>query len=1513
MTEVALRTYRDRLLVALSRSSELLTEGEHLTEGLLDFAGRFYDALLEQELEQVSPEDLATDVRALYDFVQASMHQGRGLFMRVRSAHQRTCIDLYGEETPFLLNTLKMHLRALGYPPLLIVDQALSEGLQVRYRVALHLQVQAMDAAASAELELKLRSLLAQLQRCVADFAPMREALLHESMEALRRVEAGLEREKNLEFYALISWLLQENMLLLGLERRGDGERRLGYLAVCDEALRSSLWALPGQFLHPCLGFAQMAERSPINHDDFCDVIILRCRDERGQPQAEWRLLGLYTSRMHQVDPATIPVMRDTIVQVRELCGFHPLSADARNLDRFLRFLPRERLFLADMKALVPYLQLLVARSQRRQVRFLWWQTPSTQLQYLSLFLPKDLYQASRAEAYRQRLQERLQATAVFCKTLISEYLWVRLDYAIVAARRIDALAREELVGDWAMAGRNGQLADGAITLPDGDDDMSVGLFNAAYRSTHTAADMAADLKLWRELKRNATDTQVRCQVVDAGQAQVRVSVLHQPQAMWLSEMLPALESMGLRVISESSFSLASAPEQAYLHELWVQWPMPVEADDLVRVAAALAACWQGQAYVDSCNRLLLAASLPLLAVQVLRAYAAYMQQIRLPYSQQGVSDVLLRYPELTRHLWQAFVQRMTKPTPCFDASWSQSLAQVRNLHEDAIFRAYAELIEATVRSNALQTPTPSVLAFKLAPQGHLWPLPRPWKEIFVYAQDFEGIHLRFGPLARGGIRWSERSDDYRTEVLGLVKAQQVKNALIVPVGAKGGFVLRQRDMTPQARQQAGEAAYDRFIDALLSLTDTREGEKVEHPQDLLCHDADDPYLVVAADKGTASFSDRANARSAAHHFWLGDAFASGGEHGYDHKKMGITARGAMLSLQRHLLTRQRQDGAYTCLGIGDMSGDVFGNGMLLDRKMQLLAAFNHAHIFIDPDPSEAAWAERQRLFVLPGSSWNDYDRQRLSAGGGIYARSEKSIEVSAAARQRLALPATAMTPDALIQALLCAPVDVIWNGGIGTYVKAAAERHADAADPGNDGVRVDACQLRASIVCEGGNLGMTQRARVEYSLAGGLCHADFIDNSAGVDCSDHEVNIKLFLQAPVRDGRLTLAQRNVLLASLQEEVAERVLADNRIQAFLLALAATQQVSRHHEFFDFISYLERHADLDRQLEALPDLRSWQKRLAQEQWLTRPELAVLLAYAKNMLKLQLTDLHLGDDTICRQELLRAFPPSLCRDVAADLFQHPLRHALVATELANDWVHKLGITSLQRLSQRRHVPLARQARAFIEIRRCFALEAIWRDLLDPTCRAPMDWADQVQRCARQAVLWLMGEDNSMPLAIDVEALLDIVLQAPVLAERLAAWQAAGVASPRSYLALEQAVHLLELDHLARTSGVDAGRVQAMLDRLEEALGLLQLQQKLQEQSVLNTWQAQAREATIESWRDLRRKLLLRALRDGAIDLPRAGLQEWQGLCARLAPEDYQQPGLYTVLTRLLQGLLAEETSC
>ncbi len=1492
---------RERLFAELARRSW------HLDAEAQAFASRFFDALMEQELEKIRPEDLAEDIMALYVFVLGAQEQGQGLHLHLRQSATRTCIDLYGEETPFLLNTLKLHLRAAGLPPLLVVDQPLSDDLQGRYRVALHLQIEQQDAAALTRLEQTLREALMALQRCVADFAAMREALLRESMEALRRVEGGQEREAHLEFYALISWLLQDNMLLLGMERRGAQEQRLGYLLVCPESVRDELWSTPGQFLHASLGFAQIAHRSPINHAEFCDVIIIRCRGDQGEVWCEWRLLGLYTSRMRQMNPGTIPVMREALLQLRDRCGYHPLSADARNLDRTLRCLPRERLFLAQLQELVPYLRQLVNRQQRRRVRFVWWSTPPSRLQYVSIFLPKDQHDVPMGQEYACLLQQALAAQEVLCTTLVSEFLWVRLDYVIVSGRLLEASTRQKLEQDWQALGL--RFMSKLLSLLSADPDLLnrhhwMQVFNDDYRAQHSPEEAAADARLWDALKLGDA-LPVRAQIRDAEARQVRISVLREAQPLWLSTMLPALESLGLQVISECSYALGPGEGGAYLHELQVQWPRHPEASDMPEVVRLLSDCWQHKAWVDDFNRLILAVGLPGEAVRVLRAYAAYMQQIRQPYTQAGLATCLLRYPGLSRLLWQMYQQRMQGQRLDPAGPWQQALAQVHTLHEDSILRAVAALIAATLRTR-IDT---NRVSFKLSCQGYLWPRPRPWVEIFVHGLDFEGVHMRFGPLARGGIRWSDRRDDYRTEVLGLVKAQQVKNALIVPVGAKGGYVLRRQIDDAGERLQAGTQAYDDFITALLDLTDSVEQGEIKHPQQVYCHDDADPYLVVAADKGTAAYSDRANALSLARQFWLGDAFASGGEHGYDHKKLGITARGAMLSLQRHLLTLGRQGQSYTCLGIGDMSGDVFGNGMLLDPHMQLLAAFNHAYIFIDPTPGPQALQERQRLFALPRSNWNDYQSSCLSPGGAIYARQDKSLQLSPQACAALGLEQALMSADELVRALLCSQVDVIWNGGIGTYVKASTEHHAEVGDPANDAVRANACDLRARIICEGGNLGLTQAARVEFALAGGLCHTDFIDNSAGVDCSDREVNIKLFLQESLRSGRLQMAERNALLASWQDQVAARVLADNQIQAFLLALAAQQQAARHHEFFDFISHLEQYAGLDRQIEALPDQRQWQKRLQQEQWLTRPELALLLAYAKNSLKSSLAELKLADDEVCRHELIRAFPAALHEQYGEALLQHPLRHALVATELANDWVHKLGITSLQRLRQKRDVQLTQQARAFIVVRQGFALEPIWAYLLDGApIQAALLWAGQAQHYARRAVLWMMGEAEISTAAIPAEPLLDLLIAADTrVSERFAFWRAQSPSMARAMLSLEQAVQLLELNKLTQLAHVEADQVLSIQRQLELTLGLEPLLAKMQAQVILNTWQAQALESTVESWRMLRRQLILQALRRGGLHLDTHRLAEWQGLCSRLRTDDYQQQGLYTVLTHLLQGFL------
>ncbi|HTO58171.1 MAG TPA: NAD-glutamate dehydrogenase domain-containing protein, partial [Pseudomonadales bacterium] len=694
---------------------------------------------------------------------------------------------------------------------------------------------------------------------------------------------------------------------------------------------------------------------------------------------------------------------------------------------------------------------------------------------------------------------------------------------------------------------------------------------------------------------------------------------------------------LGVRAIGEQPYRLNGGARTVAIHDFELSFGRPIDiAAASARFEDAFVRIWNGAADDDSFNRLVLHAGLGWREVAVLRAYARYMKQTAFGFGQEFIADTLCKHADVTAGLIRLFVERFD-PDGAGDgraiaAELRAAIDRVELLNEDRILRRMIESIEATVRTNYFQrdadgAPKPQ-LALKLAPQRLTnIPPPVPLYEIVVLSPRVEGLHLRAGPIARGGLRWSDRHEDYRTEVLGLVKAQTVKNAVIVPTGAKGGFVVRRPPAARDAMQVEAVACYRQFIGGLLDVTDNLVGGAVVPPPRVRRYDGDDPYLVVAADKGTATFSDHANDVAAAYGFWLGDAFASGGSNGYDHKKIGITARGAWISVQRHFNERgvDTQTDPITVLGIGDMSGDVFGNGLLRSRSMRLVAAFNHMHVFVDPNPDPlVSFAERERLFALPRSGWNDYDATKISSGGGVFARTQKSIAITREMRARFGIEAESCSPDELIHALLAAPLDLIWNGGIGTYVKASTESHGEVGDRANDGLRVDATQLRAKVFGEGGNLGMTQAARVEFALAGGAVNTDFIDNAAGVDTSDHEVNLKILLNQSIADGDMTLKQRNQLLAEMTDAVAELVLTNNYRQAQALSIAQRHARDRLTEYQRFIARMEADQRLDRVLEGVATDDVLNERAQRGAALTRPELAVLLSYAKTHIKHHLID-------------------------------------------------------------------------------------------------------------------------------------------------------------------------------------------------------------------------------------------------------------------------------------------------
>jgi glutamate dehydrogenase len=926
--------------------------------------------------------------------------------------------------------------------------------------------------------------------------------------------------------------------------------------------------------------------------------------------------------------------------------------------------------------------------------------------------------------------------------------------------------AAGEAAADWAAATRDALTETTGAAAADEVLARLLPVVPAGYDELNWPSSAAIDLPI---IDRLAADPSPAGQVatsmlhfVEAGAHEWRFRVYHGGAAVPIADLLPLLDNLGFRAVDERAFHFRFEERSVWLHDVGVQVPDTVELTEESRqqVQQAFVAEFTNTVEVDGLNRLVLLAGLTARQVEVLRAYSRYLRQIGFPFSQQYIETTLARHATVAAQLVQLFTERFTPDLPNSEefvaasrAAILEALDAVPNLDDDRTLRAFLALIDATVRTNAFR-PGPNdgrrdVLALKFD-TGKVpdLPLPRPMFEIWVCSPRVEGVHLRNGRIARGGIRWSDRREDFRTEVLGLVKAQIVKNSVIVPTGAKGGFVPKRPPTNPDEVRADGVACYRQFIAGLLDLTDNIVDGEVVPPPSTVRYDPDDPYLVVAADKGTATFSDIANEIAEQYGFWLGDAFASGGSVGYDHKAMGITARGAWESVRRHAaaIGKDVERDGLTVVGIGDMSGDVFGNGLLRSPHVQLVAAFDHRHIFIDPDPDPAAsFAERQRLFQLPRSSWADYETSLLSTGGGVYPRSLKTIELSDAARRRLGTEARACTPADLVSIILRAPVDVLWNGGIGTYVKATTETHAEVGDRANDSLRVNGAELRCKMVGEGGNLGFTQRGRVEYALAGGLVYTDAIDNSAGVDCSDHEVNIKIALGAAVAQGTLTVEQRNDVLAEMTDEVGELVLDDNRAQTLALAIARRQALPMINVHSRYLNQLESEGWLNRALEFLPTDRQVAERQAAGLGLTTPEFAVLLAYTKTANVAEMVRSDLPDDPYLEPDLVRYFPQKLQRDFHPQILGHRLRREIVTTQVCNQMVNLSGISFDHRLGEETGLGVVEVTRGWLAVRDIFGLVDLWEqvDALAGSVRldTQLELFLELRTMAERAVLWLL----------------------------------------------------------------------------------------------------------------------------------------------------------------------------
>ncbi|WP_445193956.1 NAD-glutamate dehydrogenase [Sphingomonas sp. Tas61C01] len=1188
----------------------------------------------------------------------------------------------------------------------------------------IYIEMERVDARERRDLIDDLGGVLADVRAAVADWPRLQRAMA--------RDEAALPQG---EGAALLQWFLDGQFTLLGHQDwHVDGaagealgiarnDHRVPILAEASRGLAIDWFDRGGEA--PLLLKSSLI--STVHRAVPLDLVVVPLM-KAGKVAGLSIHSGLWTSAALATRPRDIPVLRARLAELEAKVGFDPKGHAGKALTHAMTALPHDIVIGFTPDQLEDLALTAMSLADRPRPALVLVQSALGRHLFAFAWLPRDELTTARRVAIADMLAEAANGSILNWTIALEDGTVALLRYTIDlrGAGRMPDVAPladrlEKMVRGW-VPDVEAALAETVTTQRAARLALRwAATFPQNYRNVSLPEEAAADIVRIAGLDAPESRS-VRLFPAVAGED--RRLKIYKLGPLALSDAVPVLENFGFRVIGELPTRLRDETN-AFVHDFVVEVAAPADGGDVAVLEGAIAAVLEGRAENDAFNQLIVETGMAPAAVVLFRAWFRYLRQAGLPYGLNTVVDAIRRAPRLGAALIERFAAAHdphgSGDLAAADAAIEQGLDAVSAIDDDRILRAYRNLIAATLRTNAFAPGAEEALAFKL--DSHLipgLPAPVPWREIWVYSPRVEGIHLRAGPVARGGLRWSDRRDDFRTEILGLMKAQRVKNAVIVPTGAKGGFYPKQLPSAAADRDAwlaEGTESYRIFIRTLLSITDNIVDGRVVHPQGVRILDGEDPYFVVAADKGTATFSDVANALALERDFWLGDAFASGGSVGYDHKAMGITAKGAWVSVQRHFAERgvDVQTDPVTVVGCGDMSGDVFGNGMLLSKTIRLVAAFDHRHIFIDPDPDMAAsWDERARLFALPRSSWADYDASLISAGGGVFARTAKTIALSPQARAVLGITATEMDPTTLISAILKSPADLLWFGGIGTYVKAAAENNVQVGDPANDRLRVDAEQLRVTAVGEGANLGVTQAARIAFSARGGRINTDFIDNSAGVDCSDNEVNIKIALNREVIEGRLGYEDRNALLASMTDDVAHLVLEDNRLQTLALSIAEADGAAAIPSYVQLIEIFEGAGRLDRAVEGLGANEELLRRGQDGAGLTRPELAVLLATAKLALQEAIEHSDLGTAPELASDLHAAFPAAMRDRFATAIDEHRLRPQIVATKLANRVVNRMGVLYPFEVAEEEGAAIADVAAMFVVCERLFGLDALWRDI-------------------------------------------------------------------------------------------------------------------------------------------------------------------------------------------------------
>ena len=1332
-------------------SSGSMTAGQGAHQRLLDNLG---SALCAGALPGELREFGAEDCKAAAAFIAgcANRRQPGAALVRIESTgtrlgERRMRICVVNDDMPFLVDSIAQAIAARGliihrllHPVIcttrdeqgcLTAIEPLCDDKERRESI-MYLEVDRADAKTRGELTTELRRVLADVRAAVTDWRAMQK-LMHEQAETVADGEGK----------ALLHWLADGAMTLLGYEvERPEAlpSDRLGIMRMlddptdeggCEGAIR--YFEQGGQ--EPLIAKADL--RSPVHRRVPLDLIVVPLRDD-GKITGIGVHAGLWTSQALTVPIEEVPVLRRQLAALEKDFGFDPSSHNGKALRHALSSLPRDLLVNlrpAEVKHLAataitladrPRPTLILVRSILKGHMFAFVWLPRDELTTRRRISIGEMIEAAAKGRITNWSVDLGDGDLALVRYTLNVEAKTPTPDAAALDKRLDAMVRGwEPAVEEALVDLVGGPRATRLTL------TYAAAFPAPFRSRYPAADAALDIMRVDGLADDRARSVRLYRLAIDPENNLRLKIYRKSALVPLSDAVPVLENFGFRVLKETPTRLEGS-SQAHIHEFLVVTADGSAAGPIMAraevIESVIAAVLEGRSENDAFNQLLVSVGLEPKGVVLLRAWFRYLRQTGLSYGLITVVEALRKAPEVARGLIALFDaghdpdagKGREDAVRAAEQRISRGLAAVAGIDDDRILRLIRGVIAAILRTNAFAPSGEEALAFKL--ESALvpgLPAPVPWREIWVYSPRLEGIHLRGGPVARGGLRWSDRRDDFRTEVLGLMKAQVVKNAVIVPTGAKGGFYPKQ--LPPAANRDAwlaeGTEAYRIFIRSLLSVTDNLVKGKVVHPSKIVIRDGDDPYFVVAADKGTATFSDVANAIAIDRGFWLGDAFASGGSNGYDHKAMGITAKGGWVSVQRHFreMGVDVQKEPIRVAGVGDMSGDVFGNGMLLSKAIKLVAAFDHRHIFLDPDPDPAkSWKERKRMFNLPRSSWADYDTDLISRGGGVFPRSQKSIPLSKEVRAMLGLTAKEVEPAALISAILKSEVDLLWFGGIGTYIKAKGESQSDVGDPGNDAIRVNASELRVKAIGEGANLAITQAGRIEFSQEGGRINTDFIDNSAGVDCSDNEVNIKIPLNREMLEGRLQLEERNLLLAEMTDEVAGLVLEDNRLQTLALSIAERGGAQALPQLVRVIEILEESGRLNRAVEGLESNEELLRRGQQNLGLTRPELAILLSTSKMRLQAAIEGSKFADDPMLEGELLAAFPPQMQERHRDAILAHRLRREIIATKVANRFVNRLGIIAPFALTEEEGASFAQAAAAFLAAERLFGMDKLWAEL-------------------------------------------------------------------------------------------------------------------------------------------------------------------------------------------------------